>query len=392
MSVDGTVKRWDDAKGFGFIAPCSGGDDVFVHRNSIGGPHLMLEIGAPVSYDYDITPDGRARASLVQGPGVKERGPRQDVPNALPSLGAFGSGGGGGPYGGGGGSFGGGGGGSFGGGGGGSFGGGGGGSFGGGDGGSFNQGGGQPMPADIYVPSGHCPPGHRTGYVKRWDDDRGLGFIRSPSSSEDIIVLRFALGMGKDASLREGAAVFFDVTANPKNPSKYMATKLSGPACGPAEPEEHAHKMQAQQAKQAQHQHQHQHQHQQNSPWGGGGGGGKGVPGAGWGAPQPQQPSWPAPGAWGAPAAAGGGWGGAAVATATPTGTTAAGYGWQAAPSPGMSPGALAGGLWHPTYDPSTGRTYYYNPTTQQVQWEEPPPDQLAGPPPPPPPLPIGYQ
>merc|ERR1719433_2019495 len=53
----GSVKKWLDDKGFGFISPNDGGDDVFVHRKVLGGGCEYLEPGDEV--EYDVTYDER---------------------------------------------------------------------------------------------------------------------------------------------------------------------------------------------------------------------------------------------------------------------------------------------------------------------------------------------
>jgi CspA family cold shock protein len=48
----GTVKWFNDQKGFGFISPEDGGDDLFVHHSNISGDgYRSLEDGAHVEYD-----------------------------------------------------------------------------------------------------------------------------------------------------------------------------------------------------------------------------------------------------------------------------------------------------------------------------------------------------
>jgi CspA family cold shock protein len=50
--AQGTVKWFNDQKGYGFISPDEGGQDVFVHHTGIAGNGFKsLEEGNKVSYE-----------------------------------------------------------------------------------------------------------------------------------------------------------------------------------------------------------------------------------------------------------------------------------------------------------------------------------------------------
>ena len=66
MSI-GTVKWFNAQKGYGFIAPESGGKDVFVHISAVERAGIgSLNEGQKVSFDLEQSQQGRTSATNLK--------------------------------------------------------------------------------------------------------------------------------------------------------------------------------------------------------------------------------------------------------------------------------------------------------------------------------------
>ena len=78
VAVSGKVVHYDTNRGFGFLAPESGGADVFLHINDIDIDENSLKPGAKVSFDVEETDRGAKAINVA----VTEEAPADDSANA----------------------------------------------------------------------------------------------------------------------------------------------------------------------------------------------------------------------------------------------------------------------------------------------------------------------
>ncbi|KAJ1636292.1 cold-shock' DNA-binding domain-containing protein [Pavlovales sp. CCMP2436] len=106
VHASGTVARWRADKGFGFITPSDGGDDVFVHQSAIHAiGYRSLTVGEVVEYAVGteegggFVPQGRIKATKVTASGGRPVRAVRDSQNGSHAVGgryaAAGLGGGG---------------------------------------------------------------------------------------------------------------------------------------------------------------------------------------------------------------------------------------------------------------------------------------------------------
>lgn len=65
MRFQGTLTTWNDERGFGFITPSQGGDEVFVHIKAFSPSVGRPRVGLLLDFEVELGPQGKKRASRV---------------------------------------------------------------------------------------------------------------------------------------------------------------------------------------------------------------------------------------------------------------------------------------------------------------------------------------
>lgn len=76
MRFEGIVKSWQDERGFGFIEPTEGGQELFVHIKAFPTSMGRPAIGAKVTFEVETTPESKKRAVKVQPLAVPKSTPQ----------------------------------------------------------------------------------------------------------------------------------------------------------------------------------------------------------------------------------------------------------------------------------------------------------------------------
>jgi len=73
--VAGRVVRFDGSRGYGFIAPDQGGEDVFLHVNDLLIPESYIRTGLAVVFEIEDGDRGPKASSVQLAPGADPKAP-----------------------------------------------------------------------------------------------------------------------------------------------------------------------------------------------------------------------------------------------------------------------------------------------------------------------------
>ncbi len=84
MPLSGTLRNWNEDRGYGFIAPSHGGAEIFVHASAFPRDGTRPTVGEKLSYELDRGRDGKPQAIKVVRLAVGSMRPQRVGGSATP--------------------------------------------------------------------------------------------------------------------------------------------------------------------------------------------------------------------------------------------------------------------------------------------------------------------
>lgn len=84
MRIQGTLKKWNDERGFGFIQPTHGGQEVFVHISSFPRDGRRPVVDEVLTFEVTLARDGKKQAVKLARPGSAHAASARPRPAAWP--------------------------------------------------------------------------------------------------------------------------------------------------------------------------------------------------------------------------------------------------------------------------------------------------------------------
>lgn len=84
MRFTGVLKTWNDERGFGFIDPTQGGQELFVHIKEFPAGTGRPSVGQTLTFEVETGPNGKKRARSVQYPVRSKASARTRVESPAP--------------------------------------------------------------------------------------------------------------------------------------------------------------------------------------------------------------------------------------------------------------------------------------------------------------------
>ena len=84
MRYTGTLKIWNDERGFGFLEPTQGGPEIFVHIKAFPLSNGRPFAGQVLTFEIETGPDGKKKARAVQFPLRAKQRPQQRYETVAP--------------------------------------------------------------------------------------------------------------------------------------------------------------------------------------------------------------------------------------------------------------------------------------------------------------------